>query len=442
MSGMLGYQLRIAARSLRRDPGHALIVVAGVALGVAVATLFSAIHHAFARDPVPEKSGALHYVRLDNWSEHQPHPHDSGLPPQVTYRDAVELLKSDVPTRQTAMFKTTLNVFPDPARAQPRKETVRLCFADFFPMFQVPFRYGAGWDKNADAGPAPVVVLSHEANERLFGGQDSVGQPLRIEEREFRVAGVLAQWPPSIRFYDLTQNFLAGPEAIFMPLNFLRPMQLRTDGNLDSWMSAATPGFEGFLASEATWLQFWVELPTAERVQAYQSFVDAYVGEQKKAGRFRRPLHNRVTPLLGWMHEQKAVPPETTAMMVVSLLFLAVCALNLMGLLMAKFLARGPEIGVRRALGARRLDVFVQHVLECEVVALAGGVVGFGLAALGIFGVNASAKATMLRGDLFSLDLTMAAFAAAASLAAGLVAGVYPAFRACRVPPAMHLKLQ
>jgi putative ABC transport system permease protein len=76
------------------------------------------------------------------------------------------------------------------------------------------------------------------------------------------------------------------------------------------------------------------------------------------------------------------------------------------------------------------------------VVALAGGVVGFGLAALGIFGVNASAKATMLRGDLFTLDLTMAAFAAAASLAAGLVAGVYPAFRACRVPPAMHLKLQ
>ena len=58
---------------------------------------------------------------------------------------------------------------------------------------------------------------------------------------------------------------------------------------------------------------------------------------------------------------------QVTAMMVVSLLFLAVCALNLMGLLLAKFLARAPEIGVRRALGASRRHVFVQHVVEAEL---------------------------------------------------------------------------
>lgn len=439
---MFAYQLRVAAKSLRRDPGHAALVVAGIALGVAVATLFSAIRHTFARDPVPGKSDALYYVRLDSWGPDKPHPHASGIPPQLTYRDATELAKSPLPARQSAMFKASLNVFPDPARAQPSKESVRLCSADFFAMFDVPFQYGSPWDRRADDGPEPVVVLTRALNERLFGGSDSVGQRLRVEDREFRVAGVVGNWPPSIKFYDLTQSPMMPVEAMFMPFNFVRPMQIRTDGNTDGWLSPTGRGFEGVLASETTWLQMWVELPTAARAAEYKAFLDAYASEQKRHGRFPRPVHTRLTPLLAWMDEQSAVPPQTTAMMAVSLLFLAVCSLNLMGLLMAKFLARGPEIGVRRALGARRLDVFAQHLLECEVVALAGGALGFGLAALGLFGVNSLAKGILQRGDLFRLDLTMAGFAAAASLVAGLIAGAYPALRACRVPPAVHLKLQ
>lgn len=439
---MLSYQLRTALKSLRRDPGHAALVVMGIALGVAVATLFSAIHHAFARDPVPGKSSSLYYVRLDSWGGDKPHPHDSGVPPQLTYRDATTLFRSNLPTRQTITYRASLNIFPEAGRGQPSRQDVRLCTSDFFAMFDAPFAYGAAWDKKADEGPEPAVVLSAEANERFFGGQDSVGQRLRIEEREFRVVGVLKHWPPSIKFYDLTQNAISPPEPMYIPFNFVQAMKIRTSGNVDGWGGSAAPGFEGFLASESTWLQMWVELPSEERAGAYKSFMDAYVLEQKKTGRFSRPLNNRLTPLLDWMREQNAVPPETTAMMAVSLLFLGVCALNLMGLLMAKFLSRGPEIGVRRALGARRLDVFVQHVLECELVALAGGAAGFGLAALGLFGVNSLAKAIVARGDLFGLDLTMAGFAAAAALAAGLMAGFYPALRACRVPPAAHLKLQ
>ena len=71
------------------------------------------------------------------------------------------------------------------------------------------------------------------------------------------------------------------------------------------------------------------------------------------------------------------MPDEVTAMVVVSLLFLAVCALNLMGLLLAQV----PGPGARRsACGARwapaALDIFVQHVVECELVAVLGGAIG------------------------------------------------------------------
>ena len=60
----------------------------------------------------------------------------------------------------------------------------------------------------------------------------------------------------------------------------------------------------------------------------------------------------------------------------VGLLFLVVAAVNLIGLLLGKFLARADEVGVRRALGASRRDVFLQHLVECQVVALLGGAIG------------------------------------------------------------------
>jgi putative ABC transport system permease protein len=320
--------------------------------------------------------------------------------------------------------------------------TVRLCFSDFFTMFDVPFKYGSGWDRKADQGPEPVVVLGEESNDLLFGGADSVGRTVRIADREFRVVGVVDRWRPAVKFYDITQANVMPPEQVFIPFNFLRPMQVRTAGNSDGWKGLPGPGPEGFLASEQTWIQMWVELPDAAARERYQDFLKAYVNDQKRHGRFPRPLRVEVTPLMAWLEEQKVTPPEVTAMMVVSLLFLAVCALNLTGLLLAKFLARAPEIGVRRALGASRKHVFLQHVVECEAVGLLGGVLGIGLSMAGLAAVNGWAMATIQRGDLFRIDLTMGFVAFGLSLLAGLVAGLYPAWRVCRIPPAVHLKLQ
>jgi putative ABC transport system permease protein len=439
---MLLYHLRIAFKSLRRSLGFSAVVVGGIALGIGVASLFATIRHALAKDPIPEKSDVLYYVRLDNWDPAKPHPNKAGIPPQVTFRDMTEIMKSDVPARQSGMFKANLYVFPEPGAGRPTRTLIRLCFSDFFPMFDTPFKYGAGWDRKADQGPEPVIVLGDEMNDKLFGGQNSVGKTVRIEDREFRVVGVLDTWRPSIKFYDITQQNLAVPEQVFMPLGWLRPMQIRSSGNADGWKSPPSPGFEGTLVSETCWLQMWVELPDANARQRYVDHLTAYVNEQKKQGRFPRPLRVEVTPLMELMDEQGVTPPELTAMVVVSLLFLAVCALNLMGLLLAKFLARAPEIGVRRALGASRKQVFLQHVVECELVGVLGGALGILLSLGAVAIANGWVKTLFNRSDLIQFDGQMAAFALGLSLLAGLVAGVYPAWRVCRIPPAVHLKLQ
>lgn len=439
---MLFHNVFIAWKSLRRNPVLSALVVGAIALGIGVSTTFATVRHSFTRNPIPQKSSRLFYVRLDGWDPAKAHPHDSGVPPQLTYRDMSGIMKSTIPARQSGMFKSSLYVYPDPKVGRPFKELVRLCFSDFFPMFDVPFKYGAGWDRKADAGPEPVVVLSEEMNAKLFGGTNSVGKTVRIEDRDFKVIGVLAYWRPNLKFYDLTQNWVDPPENIFMPFSHLVPMKLGTSGNSDGWGPSSGGGFEGFLGSETTWIQMWVELPDGKTRESYKAFLDAYALEQKKLGRFGRPVNNHLDDVLSWMRVQKAIPPQTTLLLIVSLLFLSVCAVNLIGILLGKFLARAPEVGVRRALGASRVDVFLQHLVECEVIGLLGGAIGVVLSIGGLAAINAFMKSQMGRGDLFHLDLPMVALATGLSLLAGLVAGGYPAWRICNTPPALHLKFQ
>jgi putative ABC transport system permease protein len=441
---MLLHNLRIAWKSMQRNRVLSALIVTGIALGIALSTTFAAARHAFARDPIPEKSGVLHYVRLDSWDPGKAYPGNGKdpLPTQITYRDMVEITKSKLPVRQTPTFLTGLYVFPEAKAARPFQETIRLCFADFFPMFLVPFQYGSGWDAKADAAAEPVLVISRAMNEKLFGGGNSVGKSVRLEDREFRVVGVLADWTPSVKFYDLTGNQMGAPENIFMPFSHFVPMKLQTFGNSDGWgPSPTTPGFEGVLASEQTFIQMWVELPDAAAVSAYRSFLDAYALDQKKHGRFLRPLNNRVTPVLELMDDFKVVPKETKVLFVVSLLFLLVCSLNLVGLLLGKFLARAPEVGVRRALGASRLDIFLQHIVECELIGIVGGLIGLGLSVGTLSLLNSFIGARGARPDFFHLDAPMIVLSLALSLVAGFVAGAYPAWRTCQLPPAVHLKV-
>jgi len=438
---MLLYNIRIAVKSLRRNPVLTAVIIGGIALGICASTTFTTVRHMFARDPLPGKSDKLFYVRMDNWDPHTPYPTSAdnpgeAIPPQISYRDAMALMRSTLPVHQTAAFAAMMTVYPDPRVARPSTESIRLCFTDFFTMFDVPFAYGGPWDHRADAKGEQVVVISDNINQKLFGGANSVGKRIRIDDREFTVVGVLKPWRPFIKMYDLNGNFVGEPERIFMPFSLTPAMQIRTSGNSDGYKSAGTT-FEDFLNSDVDWVQFWVELRSPAEAEQYHRFVDGYVLEEKKHGRFERPLNNRVTSLHDLLTVFGVIRPQVTAMAAISILFLVICALNLTGLLLGKFLARAPEVSVRRALGATRIDVFLQHITECELVGLAGGAIGMllSIGAMRVIGKFITST------SVISLDLEMILAALFLSLGAGFLAGLYPAWRICSVQPAVQLKI-
>ncbi|MGO4776670.1 ABC transporter permease, partial [Lysobacter sp. 2RAB21] len=119
--------------------------------------------------------------------------------------------------------------------------------------------------------------------------------------------------------------------------------------------------------------------------------------------------------------------------------FLLVCLLNTVGLLLAKFLRRSGEIGVRRALGATRRAIFAQCLVEAGTIGLAGGLLGLLLAQLGLWAVR---QQPVAYAALALLDMSMLFPSFLLAIAASVLAGLLPAWRACQVTPAIQLKSQ
>ncbi|TNY25461.1 ABC transporter permease, partial [Fulvimonas soli] len=129
---------------------------------------------------------------------------------------------------------------------------------------------------------------------------------------------------------------------------------------------------------------------------------------------------------------------DTKISLLVALGLLVVCLVNTAGLLLAKFLRRAPEIGVRRALGASRREIYTQFLSEASMVGLAGGLLGLLLTGAGVAGVG-----WVLPEDIAALarlDVPLLLLTLLLAVVAAVLAGLYPTFRAARVQPAWQLK--
>jgi len=284
-----------------------------------------------------------------------------------------------------------------------------------------------------------VVVLTRKLSGRLFGGEDSVGRRFGMQGMQFQVVGVIDTWEPTPRFYDPINGGFQEINEMFIPYSLTLDLELVSTGSDWGWKAEETTSFEQWLNSESVWVQYFVELDSRRDSDEYVDHLNAYVGEQKKLGRFERPVNNNIYSVVEWLEYHEVVANDAKVLLGLSFMFLLVCLLSTIALLLTKFVGKTSEISLRRALGASRNTIFKQQIVEVAVIGLAGGLIGLGLAGFGLQGIEAVYEAP---AGLVRLDWTMMFTAIGISIVSGMIAGLYPAWRVCQIPPAAQLKKQ
>lgn len=435
---MFAYYLQLGVRSLRRMPVVTLLMILAIGFGVAASMTSYAVFRAVSGNPIPWKSSQLYAPQIDNWDPRTLGP--SAEPPDLMdYQDAMALMDARAAARQTATYPVSFSVIPNGVISKPFNISGYATYADFFPMFDVPFQYGGGWGETDDRGRAASIVISSKLNQTMFGGANSIGRDIVLNDHAFRIVGVLQNWNPKPRFYDAANTNGFGSEGpdFFIPFTRAMDLRLATKG-ANACNGQGGVGWDGWLRSQCVWISFWVQLPDAAAVQRYRSFLEGYSAQQQRAGRFNWPPNIRLRNLVQWLDFEKVVPPETKVSLLVSFAFLVVCLVNTIGLLLAKFMRRAGEVGLRRALGASRRDIYTQFLAEAGIIGVAGGMVGLLLTVLGMAFLGQVFQPDI--AHLAQMNVGLVVLTLLVAIAATVIAAFYPTWRAAHVQPAWQLK--
>jgi putative ABC transport system permease protein len=437
---MFQYYFKLGLRSLRRNPALTALMVLTLAIGVAASVSTLTILHVMSGDPIPHKSDRLFVPLFDLGPLAGYTPGEELDDHQVSYPDALNLLKGRHGERRTAIFGIGAPIEPQRKDLGVFQTQGLALTHDFFAMFDAPFLHGQAWSEAEDDKGANVVVLSSKIAEKLYGNANPVGQRVTMLGEQFLIVGVLKPWAPMPHYYRL----IGGPgkfgneDELFIPFSSAIRNQVGRQGNMNCTSNPA-PGYDGMLASDCTWIQFWFETKSAADRAELQDYLNSYASEQRKLGRMPRAARNELYDVREWLVVNKVVGNDSKLSAWLAFGFLLLCLVNTIGLLLAKFSVRAAEVGIRRALGASRKEIFRQFLVETAVVGLAGGILGLLLAVAALVLIAMQSKEM---GNIAHMDWVMLAFTFVLSVFAAVLAGLLPTWRACQVAPAMQLKSQ
>lgn len=449
---MFGYNLELALRGLRRFPKSTVLVTLTVAFGLAACMTALVVLHVLSADPLPGRSDHLYLAWVDtvqakvsnagnlsmamNGIISDPHPYF-----RITQGDAQALLNARRAAGQAVVADMVSNISTVDGKHQQGSQVVLATSSQFVSMFGVALRYGRNWSAAEEKARAPVVIIDTELATKLFGEADAVGRVLHLGKAPFRVIGVYQPYAPQPHFFGLDAFAFngSGGENLMLPYTSaleagLQPLNSGTcDANAKG---APGPGVSSDPAHCAS-LGFWVQLGTPAKVAAYNDYLRGYVEQQKLLAGFPHPAAFRLIGVPQWLTMKNVVPSTARLNVWLAMSFLLLCMFNVAGLLAARFLYRSAEIGVRRALGASRASVFVQHVLEASAVCMLGGLLALPLTLLALWVMRRQGQDF---SGLVRLDPVMFAGLFALALLVGLVVALIPAWRASAVEPGLQVK--
>ncbi len=390
--------VRVVLRSLRRTPGFAVTVVFTLALGIGLSVAVFTVAEALLLRKLPFRDQDRLVVL---WGQGA----DRSFTHWPLSLDRARGFARDTRTLERAAFATYEGAWPIPIRDGERISRLRqaLVSGEFFDVLGGQPILGRALRAEDDViGAAPVVVLSHTAWQRHFGGSaDVLGRQIVVHGNgvAYNIVGVMPQgfdYPRGADFW-----------AALVPV--------RTTPGTDS--TFADVDLVGRLRPSATTIAAREELT-------------AYFGRNGDSP-WARSLQGVATPLPRLILGD--TKPAVIAFAVAALLLLVITCVNVANLLLVRGLARTREIAVRSALGAGRGRVIARLLAENAVLAIAGGALGLAVATVAVRIFASFAPVGLPRLDEIQVNGTALAGALGLTAAAMLLFGLAPAIMTSKV---------
>ena len=434
--------VRFGVRLLRRSPVFTTVAVLSLALGIGgAAAVFSLLNAIVLRNlpvPEPERLFVAERHRSDEMTPRFAWPETIRLRDELSGRAQLAAAGS-VATMQ-------LRLDGGATQAAPERGSVQLVSGEYFEVLgQRPHagRLLAATDNTVLDGH-PVAVISYGYWQRSLGGAaDAVGRTLFVNGTPCNIVGITEP-----RFFGTTVS-MRGPD-VWLPL--MMQQAVRYGGNVSSHEDGDTrkpwPPQEN-----VEWLNIFARVPagtdpsTVAAALTVRHHADVTTRRGIGADFAARLGTERVVLApagrgLSTLRGQASMTLYVLLAMMVVLLLIA--SGNVASLLVSRATSREREIAVRLSLGAGRVRLIRQLLVESLILGLFGGAVGLGLAVWGrdlLLGLFVSGQTSVVTLDT-GMDWRVLAFAVAVSLITGILCGMLPALRGTRVPVSESLKLQ
>lgn len=387
------HDLRYALRQLHKNFGFTTVVVLTLALGIgANAALFSVINAIVLKPlPFPEPDQLI--------TIHQSKPNfETGAIPYPNFLD----LQRDNQTL-SAIAVSRSQSFSLVGLGEAQRVNARLISADYFKVLGVMPELGRTFVAADDTSSAePVVLISSRLWAEKFGSSaDVLDKTLTLDDKSYKIVGVI---PANF-------NLALGADVYASIAHWNSPAMKRRSAAL---------GIHGIgrMKPGVTVAQAQSDL---DRIM--QALAVAYPDTNKGNGAKVLPMRKRLLgniELTLW-----------TLLAAVGFVLLIACV-NVSNMLLARSTIRSREYAIRTALGAGRLRLLRQSLLETTLLALTGGALGFVIAAWGTRLALKALPTALPRAEEISVDGRVILFTLAVSVLTGLLAGIVPALKASR----------
>jgi putative ABC transport system permease protein len=330
--------------------------------------------------------------------------------PGLTFHD-VRAMQATVPGLETLTPRKRFA----PTRVMPKPQSDPPVVYGVDPNYQqiagLHVASGRFFSEGEAARAAPVCVLGEAALARLFGLADPLGRFVKVNEQWFQVIGV------------------AGPQAVAQGDVAGIPGQDRNN-------VLYVPTGASMFRLEDTYSQFRDEIDGVYlrlKAGADVTSAAATVRGILEANHRGADDYTIIVPAELLAEQQRTKRIFDIVMVALASISLLVGGIGIMNIMLASVLERTPEIGVRRAIGARQTDIIRQFVMETTLIAVAGGVLGL------VLGIAMSRVIASFAGWSTIVTGGSVLLAFSVSVMIGLVFGVYPAMKAARLDPVQAL---